>query len=374
MATEPFLVNPPKMLRRKRNPVGEILTTVGSNPHEEGAMRYNPWYGHSRGHRIAALMRWGRVRRGKVRGHVRRVRRLRRGGIGRYVVSRRRRVVRSIDRRTRAYKLARAAQYRQLAGFLALTAPGKKARYVYKSGQGWVRKRRRNPVRRRRIGYMIGNPLKYRGIIRSLGSGHYRYDFVKSVKRRRHGRRKHKRNPMFHFGGISYRRRHHRRHYRRHRRNPELISTLKKFGSEVSDVRSWVPLAITGGLSAATGAVVPGMLGVVNPWVKYGTQTAVAIGGGLLVENFVDKRHGQAWVIAGVAMVGYQLLKQYVLVPYLPQFAVNLGEYQDYYPSNVLDRVSQEVGAFPNEMSAFPNEMSEYPGVGAYPYDGSEGY
>ena len=104
-------------------------------------------------------------------------------------------------------------------------------------------------------------------------------------------------------------------------------------------------------------------------------QTALAIGGGLVVERAIDKRHGQAWMIVGVAMVGYQLLKQFVLVPYLPQFAVGLGEYQDYYVDNI-DSVSQSIDAFPQEVGAFPGEMSAYPGVGgsdmgAYPYDGA---
>jgi hypothetical protein len=132
---------------------------------------------------------------------------------------------------------------------------------------------------------------------------------------------------------------------------------------------------VTGGVSAITGAVVPTMIGVVNPWAKLGVQTAVAIGGGLVVEQVVDKRHGQAWMIVGVAMVGYQLLKQFVLQPYFPQFAVGLGAYEEYYPEGYADRVSQQVDAFPGEMSAFPQEMSAYPGVGgdvgAYPYDGS---
>jgi hypothetical protein len=141
------------------------------------------------------------------------------------------------------------------------------------------------------------------------------------------------------------------------------------------DVRGWAPLAVTGGLSAITGAVVPTMIGVVNPWAKLGVQLAVAVGGGVAVEQIVDKRHGQAWMVVGVSMVGYQLLKQFVLAPYFPQFAVGLGDYQDYYVSDG-ENVSQQVGAFPQEMSAFPQEVSDYPGVGnagmgAYPYDGA---
>jgi hypothetical protein len=146
-----------------------------------------------------------------------------------------------------------------------------------------------------------------------------------------------------------------------------------KFTGSLMNVRSWAPLAITGGLSAVTGAVVPGMLGVVNPWAKYGVQVGVAVGGGIVVEQVAGREHGQAWMIVGVAMVGYQLLKEFVLQPYFPQFAVGLGSYDSYYPTSAYDEqynVSQQVGAFPSQMSAFPG-VSEYPGVGAYPYDGA---
>jgi hypothetical protein len=158
------------------------------------------------------------------------------------------------------------------------------------------------------------------------------------------------------------------------------MAQVGKFTGGLTDIRSWGPLAITGGLSAVTGAVVPGMLGVTNTWAKYGVQTAVAVGGGMVVERFVDKRHGHAWMIVGVAMVGYQLLKEFVLQPYFPQFAVGLGEYPSYYPNSGSEDdndVSQQVGAFPS-LGAFPSAMSGYPGVGggtdsvgAYPYDGS---
>jgi len=152
------------------------------------------------------------------------------------------------------------------------------------------------------------------------------------------------------------------------------MATFGQFTSSVMNVREWGPLAVTGGLSAITGAIVPGMLGVYNPWMKLGVQTAVAIGGGLVVEKVVDKRHGQAWMIVGVAMVGYQLLKQFVIQPYFPQFAVGLGDYESYYPDQ--DQVSQQVGAFPGTLEAFPGVMDAYPGVGndevgAYPYDGA---
>jgi len=152
------------------------------------------------------------------------------------------------------------------------------------------------------------------------------------------------------------------------------MATFGQFMSGIMNVREWGPLAITGGLSAITGAIVPGMIGVYNPWMKYGVQTAVAVGGGIVVEKFVDRRHGQAWMIVGVAMVGYQLLREFVLQPYFPQFAVGLGNYESYYPDSSLieaHNVSQQVGAFPQAMSGYPGVGAFENEVGAYPYDGS---
>lgn len=171
---------------------------------------------------------------------------------------------------------------------------------------------------------------------------------------------------------------HRRRYGRRYRRNPAFgMADFGRFTSGIMDFRGWVPLSITGGLSAITGAVVPGMLGIdamMNPWMKLGAQTAIAIGGGMIVERVVDKRHGQAWMIVGVAMVGYQLLKQFVLVPYFPQFAVGLGTYNDYYPDSAYidrDQVSQQVGAFPESVSAYPGVGAYTNEMSAYPYDGA---
>lgn len=230
-----------------------------------------------------------------------------------------------------------------------------------------------SPCLERRVG--MRNPLSYVGVLRGgkYGQhGHYHFRYKKSGK----GRKKAKKNPVnAWFGQIRRHRKSALRGWvgrRRHRRNPAV--DFGKVTSGIMDVRGWAPLAVTGGLSAITGAMLPGMVGIANPWAKLGVQTVVAIGGGVLVDNFVDKRHGQAWMVVGVSMVGYQLLKQFVLMPYFPQLAVGLGEYNDYY----LRDVSQEVGAFPQEVSAFPGEVSAYPGVGtvqeevgAYPYDGS---
>lgn len=368
MAEENFLINPPKRLKRKRNPIGETLVTIGANP-----MESNPWYGDSRGHRIAALMRWGKIPRGRIR------RRRKRGGVVRRVV---RRVHRKVVRRKRgrwAPKHIRMRKKMEQQAFWAtkyghmLSHPRSKRVYTRK---GFITMATR---RRRKRNTWFGQPRRHRKAARKgWRRGHMLLGSGGRSKRRR--RVRHFNAPSV-LGNPRRRRRSsvrsRRRSYRRHRRNPALTAEFGKFTSSLMNVREWAPLAVTGGLSAITGAVAPSMLGVDNPWARLGVQTAVAIGGGIVVERFVGHRHGQAWMIVGVAMVGYQLLKQFVFMPYFPQFAVGLGEYQSYYPVSAYenaDNVSQQVGAFPGGMSAFPG-VSDYPGVGsevgAYPYDGS---
>jgi len=331
----------------------------------------NPWYGDPGGHRIAALMRWGKIPRGRI------TRRLRKRGRPRVIHRAKHRKVkymakrRSVDRRTIGYKQSRKKQYSQLKGFLALTSPGPSRRFRYVSGEGWATARRRKNMakRRRKSNTWFGQPRRHRKASKKgWRIGHMvPFHYTRSSKRRRVRHR----NPM--VSANPRRRRHNVRH---RRRNPFGLGgggMVGKFTGTIMDVRHWVPLAVTGGLSAITGAVVPGMLGVYNPYAKYGVQIGVAVGGGMVVERVAGREHGQAWMIVGIAMVGYSLLKEFVIQPYFPQFAVGLGEYEDYYPTSAYDNadnVSQQVGAFPSAMSAFPS-MSDYPGVGAYPYDGA---
>jgi hypothetical protein len=362
MATEPFLINPPRRMgkRRRRNPIGETLVTIGANPmRRRKRSSGNPWYGNSRGHRIAALMRWGGVKRGRIK--KRRVSVRRRRGV-KHLIWHGRRTKLFIDRANR-----RAAKAAALTD-MGLSMFGK-SRFI--SGKGWVtvksRRRRRKSMARRRKNAWFGQRRRHRKAARKgWKRGHtfkkrrYRKNAPEAAtnpRRKRYGRRRSAR--------------------RGYRRNPAL--SLSGVFSGVSNVREWAPLAVTGGLSAITGAVAPGLIGVVNPWAKLGVQLAVAVGGSALVEKAAGSKHANAWMVVGVSMVGYQLLKQFVLVPYFPQFAVGLGQFADYNDYYLRD-VSQEVGAFPQEVSAFPGDMSDYPGVGAaqevgsYPFDGRYGY
>ena len=381
MTQENFLINPPKRLKRsrkrRRNPIGETLVTIGANPAES-----NPWYGNSAGHRRAALIRWGKARRRKRGGSMAR-KRVTRKRVG-MVLTRRRK----IDRRSKGYRAQRVKDYRESASFLSMfTGKGKKRKYRHVSGQGYVRFRKnpflgglsmRRRTRSRKRNTWFAQPRRHRKASKKGWRIGHMVPFSHAQSSRR--RRIRHRNPM--VASANPRRRKARRHYNvRHRRhrNPFGMGSgmVSKFTGTIMDVRHWAPLAITGGLSAITGAVVPGMLGVANPYAKYGVQIGVAVGGGMVVERVVGKEHGQAWMIVGMAMVGYSLLKEFVLQPYFPQFAVGLGNYEEFYPDsdsiNAND-VSQQVGAFPNAMNAFPSAMGAYPGVGdagAYPYDGA---
>lgn len=378
MAHEAFLINPPKRLRRKvasgsrrkrrRNPIGETLTVLGANP-----MKTNPWYGHSEGHRIAALMRWGKVRRGKIKtGRKRRKVTAVHRVVRRKVASRKR-----VKRGRWAPAAVRLQRKLAQQSFWAdkygeMLAHPRRKKYHYKSrGVKYYMKKTR---RRRKTNSWFGQPRRHK---KAAKKGWRKGHMLSAGKRRRRVRHANFfANPVGALANPRRRKRYHakrRKHSVRRRHNPAIMAEFGRFSSSVMNVREWAPLAITGGLSAITGAVVPGLLGVYNPWMKYGVQTAVAIGGGLVVERVIDKRHGQAWMIVGVAMVGYSLLKEFVLAPYFPQFAVGLGDYDSYYPNSAneeADEVSQQIGAFTPALGAFPG-VSDYPGVGAYPYDGA---
>lgn len=362
MARENFLINPPRRIgrRSRRNPVGEMLVTVGANP-----MRFrrrknpdNPWYGHSEGHRIAALMRWGKIRKGSVK---RVLRKRRRGAVLKTRKYTARKVVRKHVKGRWAPAHIRRQKKEELHRFWAtkygymLAHP--KSRKVY-TRKGFV------TMRRRKRNSWFGQPRRHR---KAAKKG-WRRGHKVGRRRIRH------RNPAT----VAANPRRHRKYrsrvrHRSYHRNPAL--TFGGFTGQLTNVRDWAPLAVTGAFSAIAGQMIPNMVGLsANPWSKIGVQLVTAIGGGMVVDKFVGPRHGQAWMIVGVSLVGFQLLKEFVLIPYAPQLVVGLGDYQGYDVYNPEREVSQQVGAFPQAMSAFPSAMSDYPGVGGYPYDGSSGY
>lgn len=285
----------------------------------------NPWYGEPGAHRIAALMRWGVIPRGPIKR-----RRKRKGVRGRRGVLASLRKYMKNEPRRRIF-MARRRKYDDNAWY------GEPGRHRVVALMGW-RKRRRKYDDNPRVRYRARRRRKY-------------YD---NPRYRRYRVRRYRKNPAADFAGVF---------------------------QQIMNVGDWLPLAVTGGLSVTTAAVVPNMIAPVmvaqpttGPLVKYGIQLVTSFGGGVLVENFVNRRHANAWVITGVAYIGYQLLRDWVFKPFMPQLAVGLGEYEQYYSAQEpyqqvgASASSYGVSAFPEEVSAFPEEVS------AYPYDGRYGY
>ena len=306
MPIEPFLVNPPKKLPKRKNPLpgrllskmqrkygrdgmsaawkstrsrrrsnlvenplAETLMIVGTNPRRRrNEMLDNAWYGHPLEHRRAALKGW-RKRKTKRAVGGRRKRRI--------AVAPRRRAV---ARKRRTTRRKRSVQ-------LSLPFTGTATRRYLDNPR-----RRRRGARRRR---MLDNP--------------------------RRSRRRMRRNPIA-LGGI------------------------------MGSVSRALPLAVTGGASIIVTNMAPGFaarfVGTSNI-ARYGVQFATAVGGGIGVGKFVGREHGTIWTVAGLAVIVADLANKYILGRAL----AGLGaEYE--IPPAVYG------------MGAFPYEEQ---GVGAYPED-----
>lgn len=293
MATEPFLINPPRkrvfprtLQTKKRsrnrlspNPLGEVLMIVGANPiSRRTKMLENAWFGHPVEHRRAALKGW------RKRKSAFPARRRRKKAVSAAPVRRRRRVVR-----------------RATAG---------------------VRRRRKIGVRRRRS--VRSAPLLY------TGATPFRY--ANNPRRRRRSRRKLSSNP---------------RRSHRMRRNPVNLGGL--FGS----FKHALPLAVTGGAAIIVTNLAPSFaarfVGTSNI-AKYGVQVATAVIGGMGVSKFVGREHGTIWTVSGLAVIVADLAQKYVLGRFLPAIA-GFGEYDYEMGPGVYG-----VNAFPEAMSAYPEE------------------
>jgi hypothetical protein len=93
--------------------------------------------------------------------------------------------------------------------------------------------------------------------------------------------------------------------------------------------------------------------------MKYGTQAAIVVGGGLVVGQMFGRTHGSVWAITGGAVILADVLANFVLKP--------MGLFSDYdiegydVDADELEGYGQdELEAFPmdteTEFSAFPNE------------------
>lgn len=167
-----------------------------------------------------------------------------------------------------------------------------------------------------------------------------------------------------------------RRRGRQYRRN-QIAGAMRG----AMQFQKWVPLALTGGFSGIATGLVPGMIGIVNPWARLGTQIATIFVGAGLVQQMMRGNHGQAWIIGGTSLLALDLLRTW-----LPRFgvALPLGAYEDYGPDTDATGLlygypeqggrADGVGAFTDQnlqgLGAYPEEIESDPlaGVGAFPY------
>lgn len=172
-------------------------------------------------------------------------------------------------------------------------------------------------------------------------------------KRKYSTKRKRRRNPIMKSNPVRRRKRYTKR--RRYRRNPAGVRSLRLGGFNVTKM---LPLFLTGGLSAIATTMAPNTLGMVTPATRYGSQAAVGLIGGIIINNAVGKEHGTVWFVTSGAVIVSDMLQKYVLPRVLPGGAMSAFPYED-----------TAVGAFPEYGADYGDEDDmDYDMVGDYPY------
>jgi hypothetical protein len=138
--------------------------------------------------------------------------------------------------------------------------------------------------------------------------------------------------------------------------------TLRTFTGRVQNV---LPLAVVGIASRIVTNMVPGMIGIVNPWARLGVKAAVGVLGGPMVGKMGQmvggRTGGTVWTVVAMAEVVSDLVTQF-----MPGVIPGLGNYMDY--NDQVGYGDSGASAFPEEVGAYPEEMNQYP------YDGTHEY
>lgn len=316
MAREPFLINPPRRIRRRsrRNPgisyFGEGGYAQRHGLGKEEAEVYGP-----------AAPKRTQVSRKKAK---------KKGG---------EKMTKSELSAKRSRAMKRAWKKRKAAGHSTLGKSTTKRKYK-KHAKKATRIKHRFTAKR----VSVSKRKKGKGL-----------SVVWANPRRKVSRRKHRRNPggSLLIAGANPRR---RRHYRR---NPAL--TIGGF-----DFLKNAPLILTGALSAASLVIVPNFLKLssTSPLVKYGVQAGVVVGGGYVTGKTLGSQYAYSWMLAGSAVVLADILQNYVFGALLPG-SINLTQ--------------AGFGAFPSHygLSAFPNSnpmpAQKYDTLDVYPSAGDDG-
>ena len=359
---EPFLINPPKRLRRrvskrryKRNdyqPGMEMADPsemgIGIRAGHTTMKKRSVRRGGKKRHR-AALKAW-RTRRAHQEGSMAKARR------------------KTVKRRRKASP----AQLRALARGRAKRLKNLRGRKTRKRTVKRVARRKTRKVAKRRVTRVRTRKTTTRRRRRSSGRRHVIPVYLRKGVART-GPRKHKygikrnfrvnpfrRNPfgeeLMVIGSNPVRRRRRKRKYsanpKRKRGYRAMARGRRRFSrNPLSSVAHLMPMIAAGTAGALATKMVPRVIGVTNTWAVYGTQAVVIVGGGYLADKFMGRSISDGWIIGGATMILSSLVG---------------GVLGGVFAGLGLDYEAFPMGAFPDDQ---PMGMLGDDGMGAYAED-----
>lgn len=347
---EPFLINPPKRLRRRVK-----SRRYKRNDYQPGMETADP-------SEMGVGIRLGRAsmkkRHGKTWKQTHKARLVRKEKVMAKRAKKagtRRRKRKASPAQLRALARGRAKRLRNLRGKRRTTKKRyakrkttvSRKRYT-KRAKVTTRRRRRAKLGRRHVipvylrkGVARTGPRRHKfGIKRNFRVNPFRRNpfgeelmVIGSNPVRRRRKRKYSANPKRKRGYKSM-----ARGRRRFSRNP------------ISSIGHLMPMIAAGTAGALATKMLPRVIGVTNTWAVYGTQAVVVVGGGYLADKFMGKSVSDGWIIGGATMVLSGLLGGVL--------------------GGVFAGLGLEYEAFPDEqLGAFPMGMLGDGGMGAYAED-----
>jgi hypothetical protein len=367
MAKEPFLINPQRRRRRRRNP---SYDPAGSGSRLSFSSR------PKRRKRVAGKRR-KKLAGAALAAHLKKVGKSKRRKAKRRSGTKRRVAKRKVSNR-RKKRRSGAVSHSVIAG------PGGRPRKRRKSRRRTTKAKARKASKRRRsrvsrikgtgfVTLRVGGKTQKRRIrINPMGE---EVMLVGNPRRkRRKSRTKARRRNRYRRTLKSYivnpRRRHRRstrRKHRRARRNP--VGTA---GISMRRPMTWVPIIVTGGVAFTATMLAPRLLSRYFPSLgdsqaaQIGSQLAVAFGGGMLVRKFAGSKHATVFTVTSLAVIGGNLLINYALPALgLSAFPALSGAYDEYaYMAgagddlDILDRSAE--GVTVGDAPFFGDEYDRY--------------
>lgn len=270
MATEPFLINPKRLKRRRSNP--------GAAWHSKAARSLNKkreaWGGdistHTHGYYSGAIDAHSRSAEASRRGvnpH-----RYRRNPLGEEVL-----ILGLNPRRRKKSKTTK-----EVSGMARRRKRARKANPRRRHARSL---RMSNPRRRTRRRLRMDNPRRRRSRKRALRLDNPRRR-SRSL-RRRHNNPRRKRSVLALRGGLT--------------------------GGLMSSTMKALPHVGVGAASVIVTALIPRYIPIQNKWAKLGGQLVVVFGGGYAVNKLTKGKYGLAWIVGGGSVILADLLRTYLL-------------------------------------------------------------